>query len=439
MGFAARSTVLAYNTDKVQESELPDSIMELAEPKWKGRVSFSPDRRGLPGDRLGSGRTRGREAAAKTWLEGLKANGTVYQGNNVVLKSVNDGQTDTGIIYHYYWYRDQEESGASSDNTALHYFGDQDPGAFLSVSGAGVLKSSDHPKEAQQFVEVPQRHQGPDGARRELCAGVPAEPRRGPPGDQAAGRARAARGRCLRTQRPRGHRDDAAGRPALSTVREPRHRGRPREAPAPAGRCRHGGRAAGAGAARFVVVYTAVIGLDEPWGCSCGRGSVCCCTTRPADRVHAATSVIGVAAAWLVERSDLPGPAALARAACRAAGRARVREQLRLGVAPRGRGVRRSAAHRHPVVLPARVPAGGGDAARAGPRPGGDGAVPRPRAWAIFRVVVPQLRPALLGGGLLVGLHLLAEFGALQMLRFPTFTTAIYDQYRSRSTGRPPT
>lgn len=37
----------------------------------------------------------------------------------------------------------------------------------------------------------------------------------------------------------------------------------------------------------------------------------------------------------------------------------------------------------------------------------------------------------MIGGGLLVGLHLLSEFGALQMLRFPTFTTAIYDQYTS--------
>ena len=51
------------------------------------------------------------------------------------------------------------------------------------------------------------------------------------------------------------------------------------------------------------------------------------------------------------------------------------------------------------------------------------------------RVVLPQLRPALLGGTLLVGLHLLAEFGALQNLRFPTFTTAIYDQYKSTFNG----
>jgi iron(III) transport system permease protein len=56
--------------------------------------------------------------------------------------------------------------------------------------------------------------------------------------------------------------------------------------------------------------------------------------------------------------------------------------------------------------------------------------------WRAFaRVVLPQLRPALLGGALLVALHLLAEFGALQMLRFPTFTTAIYDQYQSSYNG----
>ncbi|MDQ2723009.1 MAG: iron ABC transporter permease [Actinomycetota bacterium] len=56
--------------------------------------------------------------------------------------------------------------------------------------------------------------------------------------------------------------------------------------------------------------------------------------------------------------------------------------------------------------------------------------------WATFgRVVLPQLRPALFGGCLLVGLHLLAEFGALQMLQFATFTTAIYDQYRSSFSG----
>ncbi|MCW2699332.1 MAG: fbpB [Blastococcus sp.] len=57
-------------------------------------------------------------------------------------------------------------------------------------------------------------------------------------------------------------------------------------------------------------------------------------------------------------------------------------------------------------------------------------------SWAVFRRVhLPQLRVAVLGGSLLVALHLLAEFGALRMLRYPTFTTAIYDQYRATFNG----
>ena len=92
------------------------------------------------------------EDATRQWLEGIKANGTVYQGNNVVLNEVNAGTIDAGVIYHYYWYRDQEESGENSSSSQLHYFGDQDPGAFLSVSGAGVLKSSKHQADAEKFV-----------------------------------------------------------------------------------------------------------------------------------------------------------------------------------------------------------------------------------------------------------------------------------------------
>ena len=47
------------------------------------------------------------------------------------------------------------------------------------------------------------------------------------------------------------------------------------------------------------------------------------------------------------------------------------------------------------------------------------------------RVVLPQLRPALLGGMLLVALDTLVEFGALSLLRFRTFTTEIYAEYRT--------
>ncbi|TAL88085.1 MAG: iron ABC transporter permease [Candidimonas sp.] len=52
-----------------------------------------------------------------------------------------------------------------------------------------------------------------------------------------------------------------------------------------------------------------------------------------------------------------------------------------------------------------------------------------------FRVVLPQLRSALLGGMLLVALGVLAEFGAFSLLRFRTFTTEIYAEYRASFDG----
>jgi len=50
--------------------------------------------------------------------------------------------------------------------------------------------------------------------------------------------------------------------------------------------------------------------------------------------------------------------------------------------------------------------------------------------WRCFcRAVLPQLGPALGSGALLVLTHMLAEFGALSMLRVQTFTTAIFESY----------
>ncbi|ART81274.1 iron ABC transporter permease [Oceanisphaera profunda] len=51
------------------------------------------------------------------------------------------------------------------------------------------------------------------------------------------------------------------------------------------------------------------------------------------------------------------------------------------------------------------------------------------RSQTFFKVILPQLRPALYGGAILIALHMLAEFGALAFLNYETFTTAIFDQY----------
>lgn len=52
--------------------------------------------------------------------------------------------------------------------------------------------------------------------------------------------------------------------------------------------------------------------------------------------------------------------------------------------------------------------------------------------WATFAwVTIPQLRPALAAGSLLVALYVLSDFGAVSLLQYDVFTRAIYNQYRS--------
>lgn len=152
VGIAARSTVFVYNKDRLKESELPKSLLELAEPQWIGRWSASPagaDFQAIVGALL---ELKG-EAATLDWLDSLKAGARNYRGNNAVLKAVNAGQIDSGVIYHYYFFGDQAKTGENSNNTALHYFKNKDPGAFISLSGGGVLASSKHAREAQAFLK----------------------------------------------------------------------------------------------------------------------------------------------------------------------------------------------------------------------------------------------------------------------------------------------
>jgi len=182
VGWAARSTVLPYNPSKLTPQQLPASIMDLAQPQWKGKIGISPSGADFQAIVSAVVQLKGDDAAL-AWLKGLKENAKLYQGNTSVMKAVNSGEIEAGVIYHYYWFGDQAESGANSKNAQLKYFKNQDPGAFVSVSGAGVLKSSKHSDAAQQFVAFLTSQKGQqilsdsDAFEYSIASGVPANPK----------------------------------------------------------------------------------------------------------------------------------------------------------------------------------------------------------------------------------------------------------------------
>lgn len=147
--------------------------------------------------------------------------------------------------------------------------------------------------------------------------------------------------------------------------------------------------------------------------------------------VTAISSALGLAAAWAVERSDLPGrgfwriaaalplaiPAFVASFAWAS-----------LDVAFQGMGgaiLILSLSHYPLVYLPVAAALRGMDPAFEDV----SRSLGRPPSRTFFGVVLPQAWPALGAGALLVLTHMLAEFGALALLRVQTFTTAIFSSY----------
>lgn len=164
IGIAARSTVFVYNPAKLSEQQLPKSLMDLAKPEWKGRWAASPSGADFQAIVSAMLALKGEQATLE-WLKAMKANFVAYKGNSTVMKAVNAGQIDGGVIYHYYSFVDQSKTGENSKNTQLYYFKHQDPGAFVSLSGGGVLASSKHKAQAQAFIKYITGKEGQESLR----------------------------------------------------------------------------------------------------------------------------------------------------------------------------------------------------------------------------------------------------------------------------------
>ncbi len=151
LGASMRSRVVAYNKALVKESTFPKSVLDFATEEWKDRVAYVPTSGAFHEQIVAIKLLKGRDAALK-WLKGLKAYGRPYNGNGAAMKAVEAGEIPLALINNYYWFNVAKEVGDANMKSALFYFGHQDPGALITVSAAGILKSSKKQAAAQKFI-----------------------------------------------------------------------------------------------------------------------------------------------------------------------------------------------------------------------------------------------------------------------------------------------
>jgi iron(III) transport system substrate-binding protein len=154
LGVSGRFSVLIYNPSKISPSQLPKSAMDLADPKYKGKLELAPAETDFWPIVSSVAHAHG-DAAALTWLKALKANAGSDDhtpDNETLVGDVSKGLADMGLINHYYYYRIRSELGAANFHAQLSWFAADDPGYVEDISGAGILKSAPHKAAADKFL-----------------------------------------------------------------------------------------------------------------------------------------------------------------------------------------------------------------------------------------------------------------------------------------------
>jgi iron(III) transport system substrate-binding protein len=151
-GVSGRARVMMYNTELVAAADLPDSVFDLTDENWDGKIAIPSTTNSSFTAWVSSLRKLRGDEATRALLEGLKRNGvTVLREHTDVRKAVGSGEFAIGLVNHYY-YELEKEAGSP---VAVIY-PDQaagDVGVLLNVAAASIVDGAPHEENAAAFMK----------------------------------------------------------------------------------------------------------------------------------------------------------------------------------------------------------------------------------------------------------------------------------------------
>lgn len=150
-GFAARARILLVNTDLMAAGERPDSILDLVNPQWKGRVGIAKPLFGTTATHAACLFAYWGDAKAKRFFESLKENARILAGNKQVALSVASGQIAFGLT-------DTDDAMVEIDKrmpVAIVYpdQGDDGMGTLFIPNTVAIIRGAPHDEAAEQLVD----------------------------------------------------------------------------------------------------------------------------------------------------------------------------------------------------------------------------------------------------------------------------------------------
>lgn len=152
VGLTRRARVIMYNAELVTPEELPNSIFDLVDPKWKGQIAAAGSTNGSMQAQIAVMRLLLGDEATEEWLQGLLANDvTFFGGHTDVRKAVGAGEFKLGLVNHYYFYLQQAEG--SPVGVIFPDQGDGQIGLITNATSAAIVRGGSNPAAAQAFLD----------------------------------------------------------------------------------------------------------------------------------------------------------------------------------------------------------------------------------------------------------------------------------------------
>jgi len=149
VGVTGRARVFAYAPDRI--TVLPQSVTELTNAQYKNQLGIAPVNASFQAFVTALIENKGRDFA-KSWLQGLQANGAkIYAKNSAIVEAIDKGEISIGLVNHYYIWEVSEALGRAI-NVKNGFFAPGDLGNLINVSGAGVLASSKKIAAAEDLI-----------------------------------------------------------------------------------------------------------------------------------------------------------------------------------------------------------------------------------------------------------------------------------------------
>ena len=151
VGISGRARVIVYSTELVSEDELPTSVMDLTDPRWKGRIGWPPTNASFR-TMVTAMRLMWGEDETRQWLLDMQANEPgIFPKNTPIVAAAGAGEVAVGLVNHYYLHRFIQEEG--DDFAARNLFlKNGGPDSLVMVAGAGILNTGENRDNAESFM-----------------------------------------------------------------------------------------------------------------------------------------------------------------------------------------------------------------------------------------------------------------------------------------------